>query len=279
MRLTKIITLLIFLILTFVQFVSYAQQHDSVSEDVKSYWKLMDQFSSRYKNKNDISKKFSDEEIDTLTISYYRVISEDPIGMMNEFEHKFQKWDSVTNAIHGLPKDDPPGVKLRKTRDIIASKFGKNFANIISVPFYLKVKIIEDSSSVYEGLIDSKRGYIARNIFKTRQSNITAIVEEIIKGNKFFKEGQKITIGYLPFWTAGSSKHFENGKTYFVPLKLWDSRYSHSQFTINILPDNNYAIYPIERNTISTPNNYFRFGNSTNWNEFKKEFMQKYILN
>ncbi len=270
----------VFLLVIFLlPYSSLYSQQDSISNFVYKFWQLMDQYSLRYNGERDFVKNYSDKEIDTLTKEYYRAINNDPVGMKLKLGIEFQKWDSVARKIHGLPKELKPGVKLRMTREIIGSKYGENFANIISVPFYLEVEIIGDSSSIYEGLINSRRGYSQRNIIRKGQANLFAIVKEVIKGNKFFKSGQKIIISYLSFWIAEGRKTFEKGKTYFIPLKPWDSPYSHSKLTIDILPDKAFAIYPIIDNKILTPGNYFGIGDSTNWSEFNKEFTKRYILN
>ncbi len=257
---------MVFILLSATQFYGFAQQKDSVSEPVKNYWNLMDNFSLRYRNKNEISKTYSGDEIDTLTKKYFKAITEDPIGVKIKRDKDFQKWSSSGN-----PKEIKPAVKLRMMREIIANKYGTNFAEIISVPYYLKVKIVGDSGSVYISPENNRE-------LRVGQANYFGIIEDVIKGNNFFKVNQKITISFLSFWVAESKRTFEVGKSYFIPLTPWDSYHNYSKLTIDILPDNNFANYPIQNGEISTPGNFFGIGSSTNWETFRNYFINKFIL-
>lgn len=276
MKPKQFIPIVIFIMLIVVQLNSFAQQ-DSISEPVKDYWQIMNRYSLRYNGKDDFIKSYSGNEIDTLTKKYYKAICENPVGFKVRIENEYNKYDSLARSKHGLPYGFIPQVGLMK--EVISSKYGKNFTEIISVPYYLRVKIVGDSGSIYEGPINSKIKNNPHNIFRTSQGNLFAVIEDVIKGNKFFKIGQKITISYLTFWIAKGGKFFEKGKTYFIPLKPWDSFHAYSKLTIDILPDKDYAIYPIENDIISTPNNYFGIGKTTYWKVFKKAFQGKYILN
>jgi|GEM_PF-3025726 len=276
MKAKRNIAIALLMMLLFLQAFIYAQQ-DSVSKPVKDFWQLMNQFSTRYNGKDNFVKNYSANEIDTLTKKYYIATSEDPIGFKLKIEGEYYGLDSLARNNKGLTISHIPKIGLMK--EIISSKYGKNFSEIISVPYYLKVTIISDSGSIFEGPINTRVKNNPHNIFRTSQGNLLAKVEDVIKGKRFFKVGQNIIISYLTFWIAEGRKFFQKGKTYFIPLKPWGLLQGYSKITIDILPDNNYAIYPVENGSISTPGNYFGFGETEDWNLFKQEFTKKYILN
>lgn len=257
---------------------SYSQQ-GNISKTVNEYWETVDNYLLRYNSKNDFTKNYSSSEIDTLTKKYYMAMGDDPIGYYIKLGVENAKWDSIASKNHRLPVELKPATKLFLMKKIISKKYGDSFTEIISTPYYLRVKIIGDSGSIYVGLINSKIKNNPDNIFRTSQGNLIAVVEDIVKGDKFFKVGETITISFLTFWIADGGMFFEKGKTYFIPLRPWDSDNNYSKLTISILPDKNYAIYPIENGVVSTPRNYFKINDKTNWEDFKQAFQKNYILN
>lgn len=271
MKQKQFTSIVIFIMLVLLQTQNHAQHQDSISKSVKDYWQLMDKLTLRYKGKKEISKNYTNDEIDTLTKKYYKAMIEDPIGLKTKVDEDFQKWSSDARSIRGLPQDLKPAIKLRIMREIIAKKYGANFAEIISVPYYLKIKIVGDSGSIYQSPENS-------GDIRVGQANYFGVVEDVIKGEKVFKINQKIIISFLSFWIADSRKTFIIGKTYFIPLKPWDSYHNYSKLTINIFPDNNFAIYPIENDKIITAGNYFGTGELTDWKIFKEDFINKFIL-
>lgn len=282
MKTQKIMLFAAIAILILLQLSTYAQQ-DSISQAVKKYWKKVDQISTYYVKGTGITKKFSDSDIDTLTKIYYKAISDDPVGYNRSIDNERDQEEKIVKENSGNFSIVTPRIKsMRTIRNLIINKYGKNFSEIISVPYYLKVKVISDSGSIYEGLINSKMGSNPHNILRAIQANLFVTVEDVIKGSKYFKAGQNITISYLTNWISESKNFktaFEKGKSYFIPLRPWDSKHGYSKLTLYILPDNNYSIYPIENGIILTPGNYFGIGESSNWEVFKNNFIKKYILN
>ena len=105
-----------------------------------------------------------------------------------------------------------------------------------------------------------------------------ALIEDVLKGEIQFTKGSIISIEYLSQWLGESSKQFQVDKSYFIPLRPWMGTKGFLGWTLNFLPDNNFAIYEIENEVVKTPENYFDIETETNWADFKKLFTKKYIL-
>lgn len=250
----------------------FAQQ-DSVAQTTKDYWKLVYENDS---NNNGLAKKLSDTEIHAIAKIFYDAYSNDPAGFQRYFLNEHNKWgDSLKK---GYPiKNRRPGTLSGNAERIIAAKYGSKFVDIICAPYYLKVKIINDSSSWFTIMENSK----------TRQMNLICSVEEIIKGEKSLHIGQEITVSFLINWMVDDfesalppkGEHaFMPGQSYFIPIKIWGQDENFSKLALNCYSDTYFPIYPIKDGIISTPGDFFGIGENTNWETFKKAFVQKYIL-
>ena len=255
----------------FSKTIIYAQQ-DSTSQSVSKYWNKVDQISTTYVKGAGITKKFSDEEIDSLTHVFYHAISDDPVGYRISKDNERDSLDNILKENHYNSNLIAPRVNSLSTiYDLIKKKYGKNFCEILQCPYFLRVKLIRDSLS--EFIPNTPRS------FRTPQENLICKVEDVIKGGKFFKIGQEIRISFLLFWMSDAKTAFKVGKSYFIPLRPWGYKELYKKLTLYILSDNNFAIYPIDNGIISTPGNYFGIGETANWETFKNDFIKKYILN
>jgi len=106
-------------------------------------------------------------------------------------------------------------------------------------------------------------------------------IEDVLKGEDIFSPNDTIRISYLNWWYqyATEENHFNLNTSYFILIRVWrvesiDSFY----YSINTLQDNNYGVYKIINDSISTPNDYWGIGEKTEWNVFKNNILQNYIL-
>lgn len=261
----------VLIILLTTQYYCLGQQKDSVSEPVREYWHMADSiYTNFYKYGKGVTKKFSNSEVDTIVRKYYKMVNTDPAGYKKFLLSENNKWNESMKKQYNK-NSLRPSTRSMIVKDEIAKRYGQNFANIISIPYYLEVKIIKDSSYVYVSKITKG--------LRAPATNLTCLVLDVIKGGKFFHKNQQITIGFMSYWLANAKQYFEVGKTYFVPIEPWFDNGKYDQLTIFIFPDRNYAIYPIDNGFVSTPGNYFDIGEKTDWLQFKREFIKKYVLN
>jgi len=263
--------IIVFMLILVLRANIYAQQ-DSASQSVSKYWNKVNQISTTYVKGVGITKKFSDEEIDSLTYLFYHAIGDDPVdyNIANDSEREYENKILKENN-YSINSITPRVKSLRTIFDLIKKKYGKNFFEILQCPYFLRVKLIRDSLSEY--IPSTLRS------FKTPQGNLICKVEDVIKGGKFFKIGQEIIVSYLVFWMSDSKTTFKVGENYFMPLRPWGYKDSYKKLTLHFFPDNNFDTYPINNEYISTPGNYFGIGVTTNWETFRNDFIKKYILN
>ncbi len=271
MKTKTTITIALMILLSLLQTNNYAQQ-DSSSESVRKYWDKVNKISTYYVKGTGITKKISDVEIDSIKHLFYHAISDDPIGYRISKDNERDSLDNILKENHYNSNLIAPRVNSLKTiYNFIKKKYGKNFFEILQCPYFLRVKLIRDSLSKF--IPTDPKG------FRTWQGNLICKVEDVIKGEKFFKIGQEITISYLVFWMSDSKTPFKIGESYFMPLRPWGTNKVYKKLTLHFFPDNNFATYPINNEIVSTPGNYFGIGETTDWETFKNNFIRKYILN
>lgn len=262
--------IIVFMMVLFSKTIIYAQQ-DSSSQSVSMYWSKVDQISTYYVKGAGITKKFSDEEIDSITHLFYHAINDDPIGYSISKDNERDSLDNILKENHGNSDSIAPRVNsLTTIYDLIKKKYGKNFFEILQCPYFLRIKLIRDSLSEY--IPNTPRS------FRTWQGNLICKVEDVIKGEKFFKIGQEITISYLVFWMSEAKIPFKIGESYFMPLRPWGYKDAYKKLTLHFFPDNNCATYPINNEMVSTPGNYFSIGETTSWESFKNDFIKQFVL-
>ena len=263
--------IIVFMLIFFSKAIIYAQQ-DSTSQSVVKYWNKVNQISTCYVKGAGITKRFSDGEVDSLTHLFYHAISDDPVDYRISEDNERNSQDSILKENHYNSNLIAPKINsVRTIYDLIKKKYGNNFFEILKCPYFLRVKLIRDSLS--EFIPNTPKS------FRTPQGNLICKVEDVIKGGKFFKIVQEITVSYLVFWISDSKTPFKIGESYFMPLRPWGYKDSYKKLTLHFFPDNNFATYPINNEDVSTPGNYFGIGETTNWETFKNDFINKYILN
>ncbi len=274
---------ILFLIISYfcLSGLTFSQNKYPISKNVEEFFDTLNVISKDYDQESHrLTKFYSHNEINNLAKKYYKAILEDPIGydryILNE-STQFSK-----NRKAGLNSNEiTPQLKRGIFFNLLEENLGKEFTKIISIPYFLRVKIENVTHSKYTSSVDS---------MKFTQTNLNCEIEEIIKGEKRFQTKTKVVISYLNWWLKDCSNNsnsndlndaFKVNSSYFIPIKPRFRGCTEDTcitFALQILPDNNCGIYPIINGTIYTPNNYFQISMETQWSNFKNSFIKKYVL-
>jgi hypothetical protein len=217
-----------------------------------------------------IQKTFTDEEIDQIAKLYYKCYDENPVGFQKYVEEEHAKWEKRFIA-NGKKKEEVrlrPWIEIYALMKKIANKYGVPFAEVISTPAFLRCKFLPDKIDSVESNLPSTKMYF------------DFVVEDILKGDKFFSIGKTINIRYY-YPTL-----FEEGGTYFIPITtLYTPANYKGEIFVKYLQENYYTvtdggvpakIFPIEDGIIK---NCEYFGiKDTSWTDFKKYFKDTYLI-
>jgi hypothetical protein len=262
--------IIILIFLSFIQSVSiYSQNTEKFKESTIDFFKSVTDFTKDF-NRSNIdnllgSRQYTDEEINRLLEEYYKVKAEDPEGFAR-YQHlernEFEDRNKTSPHTKELMVPEKIGIIYR----IIVSKYGKHYTDLFLTPWFLKVKVID---------IKGEKLNIPQG--PTSRAFLLAEVQDVIKGEKKFANGEIIHIYFLSDWLH--NKKFEKNKSYFVPLKQWNCKYGDcEEVGLVMFPDNNWGVYPIENNEVIAPNNYFGFSDKMDWINFRKNFINQFIL-
>ena len=86
-------------------------QQSNIPRAVNKFWKTVNDYAIRYNGETNFTKNYSSDEIETLTKKYYRVISDNPIGLNMKLHIEYEKWDSLAGKFHGMPNGLKPATK------------------------------------------------------------------------------------------------------------------------------------------------------------------------
>ena len=240
------------------------------SFEVVDFFNTVEVIYSYYDDSLGWQKNFTSEEIDNISLKYYKALYKNYIDYYFYFLELHNEWEQEViannyNIIHARP-----ALKLRRIREKIAEYKSATFAELLQVPYFLRVRIIRMENSFY---------YSESIGLFFRRTNMIAKIEDVIKGKYKFNNTDTIKICYLNDWYNFSENRFEIDNSYFVPFKPWqiESKANYS-YGVYFLPDDNNGVYPIIDEFIETPRNYFGTGETTRWTDFKSYFIENYII-
>lgn len=244
-------------------------QQENVENKLVNWFNKVDLYYNNYIDHNYILT-LNKIEIDSIVAQLYDLYSNHWIETRNFISLKYEDAKKGFEESKGNLFVQLPAVKIRVLKETIDRILGKHFSEIIIVPFYFRVKILQiDNKGVYQS---------GGRKFGT--TILTCEINDIIKGNSFFQNGEKIKITYLRGWGVAP---FEVGSEYFIPVKPWNCKEGNcSGYTINLFDNDiyvgsyQYENYQIKNNEIKNAS-YFGITTS-NWNDFLKEFKNKYII-
>ena len=249
---------------------TFSQERENYSEIVLNLVDVLYDSSILYQNDNTIEYTFNSEQAHDILHKYYRAVSEDPLGLIRYMEEEDDLIRSHALQSGKNSTEKRFAIRKKKLTDELSKVFGEKFMETIDVPYYLRINIIDKSPSQYISPGPPDRKY--------KSDSLTVLIEDVLKGKNQFAAGSTISIEYLTWWYTNSLNKFKPGKSYFIPLRPWTGIAGFLGWRPDFLPDDNYAVYEIKDEVVSTPNNYFDIGTKTEWVSFKKIFIQKYVL-
>ncbi len=246
------------------------QEEDQYSIEVIDFFSATEEFYSFYNDSLGWQKNFTIDEINNISFKYYNAIYKNYTDYYYYFLELHKEWEKEVINNNYVIIHTKPALKLKKIRDKIAVYKSSAFAELLQIPFFLRVRIIKKENSFY---------YSESAGLTLRQTDMVVKVEDVVKGEYKFTKNDTITISYLNDWYNFSKNHFEIGKSYFIPFKPWRiENKSNYYYGVNFLPDYNDAVYPIIDEYIKTPGDYFNLEEIMNWLDFKYYFIQNYLI-
>lgn len=245
----------------------YPQIKEDYSIEVQEYMNDLQAFTEEYKYMPEFSEfSISDQELDDLLLKMYNAIESDPEGFKNYLGKEFiYKREQVKAGKMDINKSSI--IDFHKLiRSKLVKKYSQKFIEIITTPYFLKVKIIDKTHGTYT----DDTGY------KHEQFDVKAEIEDIIKGEKKYRVGEQITFKYLK--SQRCVRYYEVGKSYLIPFEVITTVTS----SFNGLTPQWFDCagnYLIENEILTSSDDYFEIGTDISWYEFKEKFTQKYILN
>lgn len=246
-------------------------QTDEIKPSVKNFFVELNQIMSHYDLELGMQKKFSDEELFNIAKLLYIATEDDPIGFQKRMKAEYEVWGAETIKNHGKPIGLKPGVKLRILGDIINERFGGGFTQILKMPYYLRIKILDLQNAIYILKEDN-------NTFP--EVDLICLVEDVIKGEKRFKKEDTITVSFLVHWFQGSLPIIEKGNSYFMPVEHWKMDSTNLSFRVGGLHNGEVSsVLMIGERQFIDPENCYMLDSTSRWEIFKSNFLKKYKLN
>src|SRR5690554_6590028 len=257
--------ILSFLILTC--FTLFAQQNE-VNQKLENLFNKLDSDYVRYEQ-NYYNLNLSQKELDTLVKQIYELYSFHWLKSQ-DFSHKRREQNEKEfyESSGKIPLHKPVLGMIRRKID---ENKGENYFDIITVPYYFKLKILE---------IDHFRKHKSGGDYYPKTTMLCEIIETV-KGEHLFNDGDKIELNYLNHWDVGK---YEEGEIYFMPVRPWNYKdptnieYSPNLFPVDKLSmeGGSFGVYPIENNIIKNAE-YFQIQDKE-WKVFLRKFKDLYIL-
>jgi len=200
--------------------------------------------------------KIPSEEIRKISQDYYNCVLHDPRGYKAFIQNR-----TIENS--------RPAPILFQLRQKIGNYFSYTYADLLTIPYLLRVKIIDTLKTNY----DMKESSI-----KAKKIQMICMIEDVIKGDEYFNISDTITISYLNSWflCISTIKYFQVDKSYLIPVNTWYDNKSND-YCFEQTGDM-CSIYPIESDTISIPSDYFDIGEKISWKDFKKQMLSYYTI-
>jgi len=265
----KLIKIISYSFLTFLLTVNLkAQEIDQNKKNIESLISIVKKHTPT-KSNSEIT--IDDKNIEEIKKMFYKSYADSPIEFDKMIHNWVEEWKST--GVPGVkdPVGEKPGVRLRKVKEALARKYGWDYVNYLETPYLFKVKILSKDVTAYKSY--------SEGVVSLPQVDLTAMIEEIIKGSKIFTKGEVIKISYLPIWYSECDclVDFSVGDTYLIPLRPWYFKHNKNIKDLMIKNNGMEHFYKIENNFVTQPfidNSSF----SELWETLKKDITTKYIL-
>lgn len=268
----------IFVLLPLLFNYSFAQfyQDSVISNYVTEFMKIADETAMTTDSTGKIHKEFEDNEIRHIAELYFKAKDKDPVGFNRYIQEAYYRWEESVRINEKVSKLKP-ATKRHLLVKKIAEKYGISFAEVIGTPAFLRGKYLQLTCSKYHST-DSQRSATFR------VSNFVFVIEEVLKGNKYFKIGDTISVMMIPN-IESPGPEFEVGNSYLIPVRTnLGMRGGEFNIVFNHLHDA-YDVwkmgeppktFPIEDEVIKDCE-YLGI-KDTDWVDFKKYFNKTYLI-
>jgi len=256
---------------------SYSQFYadSELSDDIVEFINIANETTETDSEYRNPKRKFTEAELEHILKLYYKCYN-DNLVCFNEYvteEHK--KWekaflDVVTGEIRLRP-----WMKVYALRNKLSNIYGYKFISIISTPALIKGKFIELTFSTH---------ILKGTNTQFRVHNFSFVVEEVLKGDKYFHSGNTISIDMIPN-DESPAPSFITGKSYLIAVTTLLGHQDDGFNTIfAYLSDQQSGwvmgkpptTFPIEDEIIKNCE-YFGIKDTT-WTDFKKYFKDTYLI-
>jgi hypothetical protein len=166
-------------------------------------------------------------------------------------------------------------MKVYAISNQLSNKYGYKFISIIGTPAFIRGKYIEITFSTH---------ILKGTSSKFRVHNSIFVVEEVLKGDKYFHSGDTISIDMIPN-VESPAPSFITGKSYLIPVTTLLGYQADGFNTIFVYlseQENAWVMgkppktFTIE-NMIIKNCEYFGI-KDTAWTDFKKYFKESYLI-
>jgi len=242
----------------------YGQQADTISTEVKAFWDIANE-NAEYKEKEVYKKPFTESDIKDIAVKLYTATEKDPYGFDRYIKTEHKKY--LENA-----KSDPaliaPSPKKQLILNEIDKIYGEKYGQMIETPFFIRGKLLGQTKGEYH----------ATSGINYTKVILEVMIDDICKGNNFFKKGEKIKIIYLDQWLDYTDFPFQlqNNSEYFIAMRIWGK--DRNELCIANFNLNSLAIYSIKDERIEVKDDVFGLGENLDWKTFITTFKEKYIL-
>lgn len=247
----------------------FPQQTDEIKPSVKNFFVELNKIMSHYDMKLNSQKTISNEELFNAAKLLYHATEDDPIGFQKQIKTEYNAWGVGRNI--DPPIGLKPQTKLKILRKLINERIEGGLSQILEIPYYLRVKILDIQKTIYILKQD-------RNTFP--QINLICSVEDIIKGEKRFKKGDRITVSFLVHWFQESFPSIEKGNSYFIAVDHWKLESENEAFRLGMFSmEESSSLLLLKENKLIDPENCYMLDSTKIWEVFKNNFRKKYKLN
>jgi len=218
---------------------------------------------------------FTNEELEHIAKLYYKCYDENPVCFNDYVSEEHKKWEQIMKDNHYKSDELRPWMKVYALRNQLIKKYGMSFAEVIGTSAFLRCKFIELTFSRYHS-VDLNSDF--------RVHNFIFVIEDVMKGNKFFSIRDTIPILMIPN-SESPTPDFITGNSYLIPantlLGLQDDSFNIIFNHLNNSDDVGKMgispkVFPIQNEIIKNCD-YFGFS-EMNWNKFKVYFKEKYLI-
>lgn len=235
------------------------------------FWKYVDQYDTIEASSNRLFKQGNDLELEKVMKALYSARDIDPIAWDKELYNRHQNWKKRVQEGVADRNEKKPAIVVGNIKKRIDDKYGKNYSEIISVPYFVKVRILKIEDTVWESKVEKN--------LKAKQTNLTCIVEEKLKGNAKMEVGKELEISFLKWWRNACEEKIVVGESYLIPVTYWwQAENSVFPLTFKNFDDGFNGIYPIKNEIVDVSEIFFGKKESFPWREFKNRFISKYVL-